>query len=255
MTGADPLANSSEDDSLPPSWLIATGIVVVLALIFFVGFGAGQQWGAPQWGPLAAWLAGAATFAAVVVALRESFRAQRESMRGQLARLVDHEVSRRRECIAALANLWAAITGLQMDFAAWIQYLNGLDPEFKPDEQRSRQPLTGAPMQTYGQEIREEIRKFSSQWQNRIEPPLFAALLVLRGTDLYEAVSEVNEKINEIKLQGLDTIKDAVTAGRRPNTQPITAMWDDIVGRRDSHLALARQHFSLEREDVEKSVR
>ena len=82
--------------------MIAVGVVVVLALVSFVGFGVGQQWGAPQWRPLAEWLAGAATFAAVVVALRESFRARRESMRAHLARLVDHEVSRRRECIKAL---------------------------------------------------------------------------------------------------------------------------------------------------------
>ena len=42
------------------------------------------------------------------------------------ARLVDHEFSRRRERIEALANLWAAITGMQMEFAAWTEYLGTL---------------------------------------------------------------------------------------------------------------------------------
>jgi hypothetical protein len=224
----DPLTNRSRDDSLPPAWLIATGIVVVLALIFFVGFGVGQQWGGPQWGPLAEWIAGAATLAAVILALRESFRARRDSMRAQrdstrahLARLVDHEVSRRRECITALGDLWGAIYGLDMDFFAWTEYLNKLPPDFNPREQRRRGPVTG-PVQIYKDEIREEIRNFSSKWQNTIEPPLFVALLVLRGTALYEAVGEVNDRINEIKIQGLDPIREAVTAGRRPDTQPIT---------------------------------
>lgn len=42
---------------------------------------------------------------------------------------------------------------------------------------------------------------------------------------------------------------------QRPNTEPITALWKTVVARRDKHLTLARQHFSLKREDVERYVR
>jgi hypothetical protein len=223
----------SGDDSLPPLWLIVIGIVGALALVFLLGAGVGQEWGAEQWGPVAAWFAGAATLAAVVVALRQANIAQREARRGHLARLVDHEVSRRRECIEALANLWAGITGMQMEFAAWTGKVQTL-------------PLDSIP---------EETRRFSWEWQNRIEPPLFVALLVLRGTALYDAVGEVNDKINEIKTEGLEPIRQAVKDRQRPDTKGITSMWKNITDRRDGHLTLARQHFSLTRKDVERSVR
>jgi hypothetical protein len=100
------LADVDQDRSLPP-WSIVVGVVAALALIFVLGVGYGQQWGASEWGPLSAWIAGAATFGAVVLALREAARSQR-------AREIDHEISRRRECIKALAvsgarsSAWAA---------------------------------------------------------------------------------------------------------------------------------------------------
>ena len=97
------------DPSEPPTWLIVACISVTLSLIFLLGVGYGQQWGANQWGPVAAWVSGAATLAAVVVALRQASIARRESMDLQVARLIDHEVSRRRECIKALSELWAAL--------------------------------------------------------------------------------------------------------------------------------------------------
>jgi hypothetical protein len=243
---------SSVDDGLPPPWLIVTGTIGALALVFLLGLGAGQEWGAEQWGPVASWFAGALTLAAVIVALRQAALARRESMRLQLARLVDHEVSRRRECIEALANLWAAITGMQMEFAAWTEYLGTLPESFDPRQQH--RPAPRGAEQTWGMETREEMRRFSSEWQNRIEPPLFVALLVLRGTALYEAVGALNETINDIKAQGLEPIREALTDGRRPDNEPIIAMWSSVIGCRSEHLTMARQHFSLTREDVERYV-
>ena len=121
---------SSSDDGLPPPWLIVIGIVGALALVFLLGAGVGQEWGAEQWGPVAAWFAGAATLAAVVVALRQANHAQREAERGHLARLVDHEISRRRECMEALGNLWAALVSLAADFRSLINYLDDLPSPF-----------------------------------------------------------------------------------------------------------------------------
>jgi len=103
--------------------------------------------------------------------------------------------------------------------------------------------------------IREEIRRFSWEWLNRIEPPLFAALLVLRGTALYDSVGEVNDKLNEMKTEGLEAIRQAVKERRRADTEWLTSMGENVINRRNEHLTLARQHFSLERDDVERSVR
>jgi hypothetical protein len=141
----------SADNRLPPPWLIVIGLVVGLPLGFFVVYRLMHTWGAPQWGPVATWFAGAATLAAVVVALRQANIARRETKRLQLARLVDHEASRRRECIEALGQLWGAITGMQTEFDVWTDNLKTL-------------PLDS---------IHAEIRRFSREWHNRIEPPLF----------------------------------------------------------------------------------
>lgn len=244
----------SGDDGLPPPWLIVIGIVGALALVFLLGAGVGQGWGADQWGPVAGWFAGAATLAAVVVALRQANIARHAAMELQVARHVDHAISRRRECIEALANLWAAITGMQMEFDAWTEYLGRLPDQFNLDEQNRPGPVVG-PVSTWRTETREAMRSFSSKWQHEIEPTLFVALLVLRGTDLYEATGALNDKINEIKTQGLEPIRQGLAAGRQPDTAPIEVMWEDVKNRRDEHLRLARQHFSLERKDVERAVR
>ena len=92
----------SSNDGLPPARLIVAGIVGALALVFLLGAGVGQRVGArTNRGPVAAWLSGAVTLAALIVALRQanialsqSRDAQREARQGQMDRLVDHEVSR-----------------------------------------------------------------------------------------------------------------------------------------------------------------
>lgn len=249
MTDADPRS----DDHLPPPWLIVTGIVAALSLIFLLGFGVGGQWGAPQWGPLAEWLAGAATFAAVVVALQQSAQARREARRGHLARLVDHEVSRRRECMKALGELWAALVGVGMDFRSFVNYLDDLPREFNPVGQRHTGPLRE--LQTYGDEVIEQIQQFFAKWMDTIEPALFVALYLLHDTPMYPAVGQINDGINEIRKDGIPSITRPIIQGRRPDTAQLTTMWNNILRRRDEHLKLARQHFSLTHKDVERYVR
>jgi hypothetical protein len=40
------MADMDEDHSMPPPWAMVVGIVAALALIFLLGVGYGQQWGA-----------------------------------------------------------------------------------------------------------------------------------------------------------------------------------------------------------------
>ena len=119
--------------------MIVTCFTGGLALSFLVVFGLSSKWGANQWGPVASWvaglLAGGAFFAAlwqariarqqagsaqqqaqaaqqqVTAAQQQAQAAQQhaddakeQSRRSQVDRLVDHEVSRRRECIEALGD-------------------------------------------------------------------------------------------------------------------------------------------------------
>jgi hypothetical protein len=236
----------AEDRSLP-AWQIVGGIVGALALIFLLGVGYGQEWGAPQWGPLASWVAGALTFGAVVVALREAGRSQR-------AREVDYEISRRRECIEALADMWGAAVGQMIPFRDFVNYLDDLPAPFNPDAQRNPNPLRET--KTFGgDEIVGRIHAFFDEWANRIEPQLFTAGLILRGTPLYEPVVQVNKDANTIKSDGIRSITRPVLEGQRPNTEPLMKMWQRLLARRDEHSQLAHKHFSLDRRDVEQYLR
>jgi hypothetical protein len=88
---------------------------------------------AEQWGPVAAWLSGAVTLAAVVVALwqarmvqRQTGIAQSEFTRLHKASLIDYEIGRRRECIHAVGDLWAAILSMAVEFRSFTDYLRDL---------------------------------------------------------------------------------------------------------------------------------
>lgn len=254
-------------DRSGPAWSIGIGIVAALTLIFLLGVGYGRGWGAEQWGPVAAWLSGALTLAAVVVALRQAIIAQRQaaiaqqqadnarrdSMRLQFDRLVDLELSRRRECIDALSELWGAIVGMGIEFLAFTQELDDLDATFDPAQQRTPSGITGGKL--YGEELAERIRDFFGRWSNAIQPPLFRTRLMLRGTPLQGEVGQINAGITKVGREGIPTLTRPILQGRRPDTDAITTMWHDVLRLRDEHVQLAERHFSLRRGDAEAAVR
>jgi hypothetical protein len=266
------------DRSEPPTWLIVTGIVVALGLIFLLGLGYGQRWGANQWGPVAAWLSGALTLAAVVAALHQSRIAQRqaviaqqqadethrEAMRLQEDRLIDHEVSRRRECIQAISDLWAALVGMSFEFTSFTDYLVNLPTSFNGALTRDDGLPPERPGEPFINEIGRHFETFYASWFRAIQPPLFVALAVLYGTDMYDAVDGINGDIAKISKEetegGLVDVRKALMPDpqhglcHRPDIDRLTAMWQDIVGRRFAHLRLVQEHFSLKHEDVENAV-
>lgn len=117
----------------------------------------------------------------------------------------------------------------------------------------------------FADELGRRFQTFFDRWVGVIQPPLFVALAMLHGTKMYDAVKGINDGIakmsNEDTEGGLVDIRKAIFAdalqgiGHRPDTKPLTAMWLDILGRRNEHLRLVQQYFSLTREDVERSVR
>jgi hypothetical protein len=267
------------DHSEPPTWLIITGIIVALVMIFLLGVGRGQQWGADQWGPVAAWLSGALTLAAVVVALLQSRTAQRqaaiaqqqadethrESMRLQRARLIDHEVSRRRECIQAVSELWSALVGMVFEFSSFTDYLINLPTSFNGILTRADGVPPERPGEPFINEIGRHFDTFYQRWIGAIQPSLFVALAVLYGTDMYDAMEKINDDIANMSKEdtegGFIDIRKRIMPDpqhglcHRPDTDRLTAMWQDIVGRRFAHLRLLQKHFSLARPDVENAVR
>jgi hypothetical protein len=240
-------------------WTIALCFAGGLALGGLVAYGLMSRWGADQWGPFAAWLSGLATLAAVIVALRQADIARHESRDLQLARLVDHEVSRRRECIEALGDLWTALIGLSMKFDSFTAYLDRLPKDFA----KRLRVADDVPPERFGEPFANEylrhVEDFYNEWIQATQPPLFVALAILHGTGMHRTVHELNELMKKMSAEdtegGFVDIRKAIVAGHRPDTNPLTAMWRDIIALRYEHLRLATQHFSLKREDVERAVR
>jgi hypothetical protein len=264
LSGVTKVNEPSSDDGLPPPWLIVVPIVGALAFVFFLGVGVEQEWGAEQWGPVAAWLAGAATFAAVVVALWQANIARREAADLQVARLVDHEASRRRECIKAHSDLWAGIVGMAIEFSAFTDYLDNLPQDWPGSSPRTDGVPPERPGEPFTYEVGRHFQTFYDTWVGAIQPPLLVALATLYGTGVYDAVNAINEAITKMSRGdtegGFIAVREAIFVdaqqgiGHRPDTKPLTAMWQDITRRRCEHLLLMQQHFSLNREDIERAV-
>lgn len=229
-------------------WMTVTGIVGALVLIFCFGFGVGQRWGASQWGPLAEWVAGLLTFAAVAVALRES-------MRGQRARRVDHEIARRRECLKALGDVWGALMQIGMDFEIHKQFLEDLPESFDATAPRPGRvdQETGEPLAT--EIIRRQV-DFFTKWVQVVEPPLFVARALLQGTPMEPEVKKISGDLKKLTTEIMPAIGITTMSktGRRPDTGPFDTTWKQLMGRRQQHLDLALEHFSLTLADVERAA-
>ncbi len=252
---------TSSDDPQPSPWLIVTGIVAALALVFLLGVGAGREWGAEQWGPVAAWLSGAVTLAAVVVALRQAALARQESMHLEIARLVDHEAGRRRECIKALGDLWAALSKVSFEFSVFEHNIYNMPENFDPKRIRLPEdvPPGGHVGELYSDEFIRETGKFYARWVGIIQPPLFSALAILHGTELFEEINEISDML--VKLATEDSegtfidMGNKIKSGKRPDVRTFSNRFGAVYARSEKHLRLVREHFSLKREDIERTVR
>jgi hypothetical protein len=241
-----------------PWLLIALGIVAVAIGIFGFGFGFGQQWGAAQWGPMSEWLAGAFTFGAVVVALRQAAIAQqqatiaqRDIAESQRRRLIDHELSRRRENLQALDRTWDGIAKMTVIFPTFTDYLLNLPGTFDPNVPRTDNWPPDKPGNPLAYDFSDRVTAFLDTWVQMVEPPLFLALALLKGTAMEATIRQLNDQLTELKTDGFPQLTHPLMNGRRPDVGPVDAMWNDIIRLRNAHLNLASQHFSLAIDDIE----
>jgi hypothetical protein len=233
--------------------LYYSGVVLAMVLAGFFGFGVTRRWGADQWGPFSEWVAGALTLAAVVVALRESLRGQRESLNAQHTRLVDHELTRRRENLNAMADLWAALMVINMPTLKFRVYFENLPRTFDPNVARTDLD-PDATDQPLAFEVGTQYETFIAKWTETIEPPLFVALALLQGTPFDEAVKQLNQMLADFKTKELPKLTATLPLGVRPDTTSLREAWVNILGMRQTHLDLARKHFSLDLDDVQVAI-
>lgn len=173
-------------------WLHALILIVVLASVYFLAYGLMARWGASEWGSYGQCVGSAVTFAAVVVALRESFK-------GDRARLVDHEISRRREAIDALSELWAGIDRTSGELLMYSGFLEYLPVSFDSEMPLSQHELeTTTSDEKAGRAIQLRHVEFMNLWGPNVGTPLFKALTLMKGTALDQPLHELNKQITAI---------------------------------------------------------
>jgi hypothetical protein len=235
-------------------WPHALVLVIVLASVFFLAYGIGGHWGASQWGSYGQCVGSGLTLAAVVVALRESLRGQKESLKAQRSRLIDHELTRRRENLDALADLWSALMVINMPALKFRNYFDSLPQRFDPNVPRTDQD-PDATDQPLAFEVGAQYETYLAKWTETVEPPLFVALALLKGTPLYEPLKQLNKMLADYKTQELPKLTATLHLGIRPDTTSVGEAWKAILATRQAHLDLAQEHFSLNLEDVEAATR
>lgn len=231
-------------------WPLVAVLAVGVFMIFWAGYGVGAEWGASQWGPLSGWFAGTATVGAISVALRESARSQR-------AREVDYELGRRRECLKALGEVWAALMQVSMDFVVFREYLDELPAFFNAEMPRSGRSPAAPPGESLGDEIYGRLQAFLTRWTQVVEPPLFTARTLLEGTPMQKDMEAISIDMARINNEVLPEIRDVAISntGRRPDTTVLSETWKTMYGRRRAQLELATEHFKLDRSAIELAVR
>lgn len=235
-------------------WLPALVGTSVVASASFLAYGLLDHWGSSQWGSYGQCVGSAFTLAAVVAALREASRGRRESLKAQRSRLIDHELTRRRENLDALGNLWASLMATNMPALKFTSYFRNLPHKFDLRYARPDQDDPDATDQPLAYEIGAQHETYLARLVETVEPPLFVALAMLRGTPLYEPLRELNQMFTDYKSVEIPKLGESYFAGRRPDTTSLSDAWKAILAVRQHHLDLAQEHFSLNLVDVEAAL-
>lgn len=234
---------------LTQRWLHLLVSVTVVTSLGFLVYGLLENWGAAQWGSYGQCVGSAVTFAAVVVALREAFRADR-------ARLVDHELSRRREAINALSELWAGMDRISAPLLTYSGFLEFLPHTFDPEVPLGDHELEGKTSddERAGRAIQLRSIEFMNQWGSEIGTPLFRALTLMKGTSLDQPLHELNKQISAINIAMVQASGVAV-GGRRPSVEAAQQGWLKVVGQRSHFVNLARERLALDPSEIEQHLR
>ena len=222
--------------------------VTVVASLAFLVFGLIERWGSTQWGSYGQCVGSAVTFAAVVVALRESFK-------GDRARLIDHELSRRREAIDALSQLWAGIDRMTGELLVYSGFLEYLPLSFDRDAPLGEHELEGKMSdEKAGRAIQLRSIDFMNRWSADVGTPLLKALMLLKGSALDQPLHDMNRQISAINSAMAEASRIAVD-GHRPPVEAAQQGWMQVVGQRSHFVNLARERLTLDPNEIELYLR
>jgi hypothetical protein len=158
--------------------------------------------------------------------------------------------------VKALSDVWGALMQIGLDFTIFKDYLDNLPMAFNPKVPRTDDVSPDRPGQPLAEDIANRIAQLYTKWVQLVEPPLFVARALLPDTALDAAVREISADIRKINNEVMPAIRDATVGvrGIRPDTELFDATWKQLMNRRQQHLDLAREHFSLSLDDVQKAA-
>jgi hypothetical protein len=153
--------------------LIALGIAV-----WVVGGAIIGGWGAAQLGPLSAWVAAAATFIAVYVALFQGRRAEHRAVR-------DREFDHRRQVTEQFAVLWSEVESLKLELMLFVAAI--------VDRNSRNNPST-----SYTEKER-AAWEVSQTRIGQVESAIFHLQVVVLQPDLHDETTAINAKFRAVK--------------------------------------------------------
>ncbi|OKH77190.1 hypothetical protein EB72_11110 [Mycobacterium sp. SWH-M1] len=106
--------------------------------------------------------------------------------------------------------------------------------------------------QLLADQLYERYEAFAAMLIETVEPPLFVALAMLKGTPLYQPLRDLNQLFANYKNVEMPAL--VVQPGFTPDTTSIENAWRGILAVRQQHLDLAQEHFSLTLADVEAAI-
>jgi hypothetical protein len=217
-------------------WQKPTKPVAILAAIdlllvgVLIGMGMWNGWSAELWGPIATWVAGGLTLAAVISSVWQA----KDSMRRADAVEAERDESKRIAQIDLILPLWPKIAEIRLWYAEYKRQLDEAH-ELLTDET--------APDFEAGNAI---LERLSAQWLNHsteldllFEPAVLKVVqpnIVDELTSLYREFftlgNEIGDTIHQVKLHG------------KPNTKASDALIRLLAGRRRNMLQLIRHHLT-----------
>lgn len=216
-------------------WIIVPATVGALVSILLTGYGFGQGWGSAQWGPVSAWFSGVLTFGAVSIALWQAFRARIE-------REIDLELDRRRECIRAVSDVWAAVQAMRAASFESLLFLVSPSTYQEPDPKIRREI------------VYDRRRSFDLSFQQGYFAPRFYANIILHETALSKPLDDLHGVLAKI-LQRSGGLFQSAAEGKFIDKTELDGLWHQINLMRNVHRDLTRASFSLDRHAVRADLR
>ncbi|CAH0190181.1 hypothetical protein SRABI91_01653 [Rhodococcoides fascians] len=229
---------------------VFAGFLIASLSVFLVVKHYEPSWAAEQWGPVAAWFSGIATFVAVGTALHQTKLARDDAAEAkvnaaeQLARdearhaadliaadrRLTHELdsTRRFEQLRTIPPIWDSIGNLT---SKWIIY---------------REAIKDAPYLEHTQESVDEWMKKVTPWTDAIrdlELVFTTPMMMVSEPHTQAAITELYEKIRLLQQKSFDLIGQALKKQEVELTE-ITALTKEINTSRKPMTSIVRQYLT-----------